>query len=344
MAATPQTNTDLAHIAAFLRERDNIVICGHVSPDGDCLGSQLALAAALRSLGKTATCVLVKDEPVDGSLAFLPGIADCVPAAQFTGVVDTFVAVDVPTRDRMGSAASALLDTCTGSVTLDHHAMDTTMTDLVYVDPDVASTTMLVWELAGLLGADRTGDVATCCYAGLVTDTGRFQFQNTNGAALRAASEMVDAGASPSFVATCVYQHRSLASIRLESRAVSRIQFEAEGAAALTYLTLQDFAEEGAIKADAEPIIDVLRSIDSVRIACVLREQEGGVRGSFRAKDDSDVAAIARKLGGGGHRAAAGFTLYCSLDEARKRVMPLIVEALCKQDARCDNTKEACHA
>lgn len=154
MAPTPQTNTDLAAIAAALRASDDIVICGHVSPDGDCLGSQLALAAALRSLGKRVACLLARDEPADARLSFLPGFADLVPAARYDGPARTFVAVDVPTRARIGDAAP-LLDASETSVVVDHHAVETTMADLTYVDPDAASTTMLVWELAGLLGADR---------------------------------------------------------------------------------------------------------------------------------------------------------------------------------------------
>ena len=174
MAVTPQTNTDLGAIAEALRSRDDFIICGHVSPDGDCLGSQLGLAAALKGLGKRVTCLLAKDEPIDERLGFLPGAAELVPAASFDGIARTFVAVDVPTRERIGEAAAALLEGCDLTVTVDHHAVDSTMTDLVYVDPDAASTTMLVWELAGLLGAERAGDVAQCCYTGLVTDTGRY--------------------------------------------------------------------------------------------------------------------------------------------------------------------------
>ena len=259
MAVTPQTNTDLGAIAEALRSRDDFIICGHVSPDGDCLGSQLGLAAALKGLGKRVTCLLAKDEPIDERLGFLPGAAELVPAASFDGIARTFVAVDVPTRERIGEAAAALLEGCDLTVTVDHHAVDSTMTDLVYVDPDAASTTMLVWELAGLLGAERAGDVAQCCYTGLVTDTGRFQYQN-------------------------------------------------------------DFEATGAVKADAEPIIDALRSVAGVRVACMLREQGDVVRGSLRAKDDTDVAAVARSFGGGGHVAAAGFTLSCTLDEARRLV------------------------
>ena len=320
MAVTPQTNTDLASIAEALQAHDDFIICGHVSPDGDCLGSQLGLAAALKALGKRVTCLLAKDEPIDERLVFLPGAADLVPAASFDGVARTFVAVDVPTSERIGEAAAALRDACELSVTVDHHAVDTAMTDLVYVDPAAASTTMLVWELARLLGVDRAGDVALSCYTGLVTDTGRFQYQNTDAAAMRAASEMVEAGADPATVSRDIFQNRSLPSVRLEGIAVERMAFGCEGAFAMSWLTREDFEATGAVKADAGPIIDALRSVSGVRVACMLREQGDAVRGSLRAKDATDVAAIARSFGGGGHVAAAGFTLHCSIDEARDLV------------------------
>lgn len=329
MTTTPQTNVTLAEIAERLRACDDIVVCGHTSPDGDCLGSQLGLTAALRQLGKRVTCVLCKDDPIDAGLSFLPGADALVPAARFVGEARTFVGVDVPTRERMGEAAATLRDRCEVAFTVDHHAVPTTMADFVYVDPDAAATTMIVWELAGLLGADRTGDVATCCYTGLATDTGRFQFQNTDVHALRAAADMVEAGANPAAIARSVFQNRSLASVRLEGVAVERMIFGAGDAYAMSWLARADFERIGAQKSDSEPIINALRCIRGVRVACMLREQDGVVRGSLRAKDDTDVSAIARSFGGGGHVAAAGFTLKMPLAEARAVVRKTLDEAVC---------------
>ncbi len=328
MATTPQTNTDLAAMAQALLACDDIVVCGHVSPDGDCLGSQLALAAALRQAGKRVSCVLAKDDPVDRNLLFLPGIEDLVPAADFDGAVSAFVGVDVPTRERIGQAACELLDRADVSFTLDHHAADEAMADFVYVDPDAASTTTLVWKLAALLGARRAGDVALCCYTGLVTDTGRFQYQNTNVDAFVCAQEMVEAGLDASLVSREVFQNRSLPSLRLEALAVDRLRLQNDGQTVTSWLTLDDFAREGAIKADAEPLIDALRAVSGVRVACLLREQEDCVRGSVRAKDDTDVAAVARRLGGGGHKAAAGFTLQMPLEDAMALVEEALAEAV----------------
>ncbi len=328
MSVTPQTNTTLPELAAALLERDDFVICGHVSPDGDCIGSQLGLMHALRSLGKRAVCLLAKDEPIDVRLAFLPGADELAPATTYAGSASTFVAVDVPMRDRMNSAAARLLDACDFSVTVDHHAFDERMSDLAYVDPDTAATTMLVWELAGLMGAERGAELATCCYTGLVTDTGRFQYQNTDAAALAAGAAMVEAGADPAAVARHIFQNRSLPSVRLEALAIERMRFGAGGAYALSWVNRADFEDTGAVKADAEPIIDALRSLRGVRVACMLRDQGDSVRGSFRAKDGTDVAALARTMGGGGHKAAAGFTLAGSMDAAVERVSALLSDAL----------------
>lgn len=312
-----------------MRELDDFVVCGHVSPDGDCLGSQLALAAALRRLGKRVSCVLVKDEPVEANLLrVLDGAQDLVFAGAYKGAPGAFVGVDVPTRERIGEAACALLDQAPFSFTIDHHAVDATMCDMVYVDPDAASTTMLIWELAGYLGVERTGAVANCCYTGVVTDTGRFQYQNTDERCMSLAVEMVAAGADPACVSREVFQNRTYASMRLEATAIMRAEFSEDGATALGYLTREDFARFGAQKSDAEPVIDALRRIEGVRVACMLREQEDCIRGSLRAKDDTDVSAIARTFGGGGHVAAAGFTLRCTLDDAVAQVRAALAEAV----------------
>lgn len=329
---TPQTNTDLPAIAQVLRAHDSFVICGHVNPDGDCLGSQLVVAHALRALGKRVTCVLAQDAPIDSRLAFMPGADGFVAACSLEGPVEVFLAVDVPTVERMGDAA-ALQDAAALSITIDHHAVPTTMATLNYVDPDAASTTLLAWELASCLGVERDAAMATCAYTGLVTDTGRFQFQNADARAFAAAAEMVAAGADPAFVSRWVYQNRSRGSLLLEGVAISRLRLNRTGSVALSWVAREDFERFGAVKADAEPLIDTLRSLEGVRVACILREQDDIVRGSLRAKDDTDVSALARKFDGGGHRAAAGFTVNGSLDFALAQVCDLL-EQVFPEDGR----------
>lgn len=323
---TPQTNTDLPAIAEVLRAHDSFVICGHVNPDGDCLGSQLVVAHALRLLGKQVTCVLAQDVPIDSRLAFMPGAGDFVAACGVNEPAEVFLALDVPTLERMGDAA-ALHAAADLSITIDHHAMPTTTSALTYVDPDAASTTLLAWELVSCLGVERDAVMATCAYTGLVTDTGRFQFQNADARAFAAAAEMVAAGADPAVVSRWVYQNRSKGSLLLEGMAISRLRLNKAGSVALSWVEREDFERFDAVKADAEPLIDTLRSLEGVRVACVLREQDGIVRGSLRAKDDTDVSLLARTFGGGGHWAASGFTIEDSLDSALKQVCDLLERA-----------------
>ncbi len=316
MAVTPQTNTTLAAMAERMKECDNFVLCGHVNPDGDCLGSQLALMHALRALGKKATCVLVDANTVDRGLMFLPGVPELVAAADFDGPVDAFIACDVPTTQRIGAAADiqARADV---RFTIDHHAVESCMSEFNYVDPDAPACGLIIWELVNLLVEDVPAESATCCYTALMTDTGRFQYQNTTPDALRAAAAMMECGADSAFIASEVYQSRSVASLMLEKQMLGNVVVAPDGLWAYSYVCQEDFERFGAVKADAEPLVDIVRSIAGVRVACMLRQQSTGVRGSMRAKgDEVDVAELARRIGGGGHRAAAGFTYDGTLEQA----------------------------
>ena len=327
MAVTPQTNTTLADIAEIMRSNDDFVICGHVSPDGDCLGSQLTLWHALKAMGKRATCVLVRDEPVGVSLNWMPGVNDFVPAASYTGACGVFVGVDVPTRERIGVAAE-LLDRASTSITVDHHAAEVRMCEHAYIDPDSASASILVWDLVKLLCDKPPLESALCAYIGVMTDTGGFRFQNSDERAFSAASELIAYGVDPALAATSVFQNRTMASLKLEAAVIDRMRVFADGEAALSWISSDDMERFGAIKADAEPLIDAIRALHGTRLACMLREQDGKVRGSLRSKDATDVAALARELDGGGHRSAAGFTLDMPLDEAVEFMMDKMIGLL----------------
>lgn len=321
MTVTPQTNATLEQVAAQLVTCDDFIICGHVNPDGDCIGSMLALRHALEALGKKVICARASTLPLDPTLTWLPGASDIVPAAHVTKHHETFVGVDVPTRDRLGVETSKLLDGARKSFTIDHHANDDTICDVVHVDPDAASCSMLIWELMQHMGLQIPQEAALCCYTGLVTDTGGFCFQNTDARAFAAASDMISYGIDPSEVARNVMQNRSMASLKLDSLALHRMILSEDGLVAVSWITEKDIEELGAVRADVEPLIDTLRSLRGIEVACMLREQEGSVRGSLRAKNELDVSALARSYGGGGHKAASGFTLNMPIDEAVKMVV-----------------------
>lgn len=322
----PRNNATAAQMAEALSACDTFVISGHVNPDGDCLGSALALGKALRKLGKEVQVLLVEDTPVEPGLRFLPGFADLMPAERYEGTPDAFVYVDVSVRQRIG-CGTAIADRAAHRFAIDHHNADDEVAEFNLIDPEAASCSMIVWDVVKELGIAPTPEIALCAYTGLMTDTGRFQYQNTDARAFAAAAEMVAAGADPSFAGREFYQNRSIASLQLEQRMVARMEI-INGDVAFSYITLDDFAVCGAENADAESLIDTLRSVRGVRVACLLKERSGFVRGSMRAKDDyTDVASLARELGGGGHKAAAGFTLEVPLTDAISQVKSLLVGA-----------------
>ncbi len=324
MAVTPQTNATLAEIAEAMLSHDDFCICGHINPDGDCVGSTLGLYWALKEAGKRVVPLIADDGELDESFRFMPGADELVCASAAGRSFDVFVTVDAPGDQRMGEDAAGVRRQANLTITLDHHAAPMRESDLSYTDPDSASTTLIIWELAGLLGA-REGaaaarSVAICCYSGLVTDTGRFMYQNTNIECFKAASEMVACGASPSVIAGSLFQERTAASVAIDAVAAANMRMLANGAAVVSWISALDMEKAGACRNDAENAINVVRSIRGVEVACMLKERDGEIRGSLRAKGDIDVAAIAREYGGGGHVAAAGFTMHCTLEEAVRTI------------------------
>ncbi len=312
---TPQTNITLAEMAERLKAFSSFAICGHVNPDGDCLGSELALAHALKSQGKSVVCLLAKPEPIPHNLKFLPGSEWLVYPDSCTETPECFIGVDVPTADRLGEAAE-VLKKASASFTIDHHASETTYAEQVYVDPDSPSASMIVWELVSKMSA-QSKEAAQCALTGVITDTGRFAHQNTTPGAFLAAASMMEQGADPTIIAREFFQNRRVQSIRLEQVMFSHMRLSQNGTFAHSWLSNADFAECDAVKADAEPFIDSLRDIEGVRVALILKENsDGTVRGSLRAKDSTNVAQIAKHYGGGGHVAAAGFTYKGSLEDA----------------------------
>lgn len=302
-----------------------VAICGHVNPDGDCLGSALALALALQSRGYDVTPLLATRE-CPPLYDFLEGYELLTPACEYKCDPDVFISVDVPNIERTGDGAQVYKRAKT-TIAIDHHEGPGDFADFNFVDSHAAAAGILVWDMIEQMGVQATPGIANCCFAAVATDTGRFQFQNTDPVALHAAANMASAGANPSEVARNVYQRRSLAALQLESLVIQRIKFVCNGRAAISYVSEKDFRELGASKDDGESLIDVVRQLDGIEVAVMLREQGPIVRGSIRAKTDRDVAAIARHMNGGGHKAAAGFTVKGNLKEAMDTVIPLLKDS-----------------
>lgn len=320
----------LDRVADEVRRAQSIAICGHRHPDGDCLGSASALAVLLGSMGKEVHLLLAGDEGMVGKYGFLPWADRFVPASSYRQVPDLFIAIDASNDERLLNGAQ-VRERARRSVVVDHHLDTEDFCDVSYSDAAAAACGVLVYELAQQLGLPEAGDtlrdLASACYVALVTDTGRFQFQNTDPRALACASQLCEVGADPARIAMDVYQNRTMASLRLEALVIERMTFEAGGRIVYSWVEGEDLARVGTTWDEAEELIDVVRSVQGAHAVLLMKIQGNTIRGSLRSKTDFDVREVAARFGGGGHRAAAGFTYHGTRKRLLAEMLPLLASA-----------------
>ncbi len=317
----------LSEIAEALRSARSIALCGHHNPDGDSIGSVCALTHVLRSMGKEVQPLLSTHEVIPDVYLFLEHADEFLPARDYRGEPDLFLALDVSDRRRIMEAGE-VFERARTRVALDHHPDSEEIWDLCYSDPDAAACGVLVWELASSLGFVPDESFASACYVAVMTDTGRFQFQNTDARAFRVAMQCCEAGAAVGAIAEEVYQNRTVASIGLEMLVFERMTLACEGEVVYSWVDDSDLERLGARKQDADNLIDHIRTVKGARVAFFMRASDRDIRGSLRAKDDTDVSAIAAQLSGGGHRAAAGFRFCGTVEDCAQRVVALCQEVL----------------
>ena len=306
---------------AALRDADEVALACHLGPDGDALGSLLALALGLRSLGKDVVASW-GSEPfrVPGQYAFLPGLDLLSPPAAVPEAPALLVTFDTGSVDRLGSLAPAVARA--GCVlVVDHHASNTRYGTVNLVDEHAAASVLLVDELLRRLGVPLTVDVAACLYTGLTTDTGSFKYQATTPAVHEVAARLLATGIDHAAIAREVWDTNRFGYVKLLGRLIDRASLEPEHGLVWTWSTQADFAEYGVAMEDIEGAIDVLRTTVEADVAVICKETpDGQYAVSTRSKGGTDVGAICVALGGGGHRYAAGFTSDADLATTIERV------------------------
>ncbi len=313
----------LYHRAAVaLRHARSVIVCGHVRPDGDAVGSVLAATLTLRHAGIAAVPTLADEGPAPPTYAFLPGFALFARASDLE-TPDAFLALDAPNLDRLGCAAD-MASAARTLVVMDHHPDAQEFGTVSILDATSASTGQMVWRLAKALEIAPTPEIALCCFVALQTDTGRFQYSNTTPQSLRDAAEMIEAGVDPSEASRLVYESRSKAAIALEGRVLSRLTLANDGQVAYSLVADEDFAETGALPEETEQLVDAVRSLGGIDVALLFRLHGDEVRVNLRAKTGFDVGAVARDFGGGGHHAASGFTAPAPLEDLLPRLLALL--------------------
>jgi len=312
---------DMHAVVAALRENERFVVTSHEAPDGDALGSLLGMGLALEQLGKDVVMFLGGEAPLPGEYRFLDleGAQGLRRQRPLDFAERVLVAVDCASAGRVG-AEPGLVEKAPFTINVDHHHDNPRFGDVDLVVPDASSTGEVLADVFRELGVRLTPEIAEALYIALVTDTGRFQYANTTPKALRLAADLVEAGADIHRVFQGVYENVQFAKLKLLARALDRARVLEGGGIVVSYLVRDDFEAVGATEPYSEGIIDVLRSTEGALVSALIREpprDSGPTRKvSLRSSvDEVDVSAIARESGGGGHRAAAGFSSELSVDE-----------------------------
>jgi len=298
-------------LLSFLRKESKFFIVTHVNPEGDALGSSLALSMALESLGKET--ILYRDD-IPLFYRFLPG------CEKFRNSVPSLITSDLPlilldcgTLERAGLEGLSFKY----SVVIDHHETEKDYGDIRWLEPEAAATGMMVFYLIKELGIEITKEMATNLYSAIAIDTGTFRYGNTTAEVLRIAAELVDAGASPLSTANSLYETWSKERFSLLICALNTL--EVKGDVAIIYITREMYEKTGASAEDTESFPNVPKVMNDIKVSALFRELADNYwKVSLRSRGDINVASIATRFDGGGHKNAAGYMINSDLQSAKE--------------------------
>jgi phosphoesterase RecJ-like protein len=307
-------------VSTFVRDHENFVVTTHINPEGDAIGSEIAFAEFLKSIGKKATIVNSSETPAN--CLFLEGAGDIVVYDEdfdrrILDEADAVVIVDVNNWDHIGPFGQLLKKDSTARVCIDHHqdaAAD--IAEIIVTDTKAAAAALLVYDFIKFMKANITPAIADAVYTAILTDTGSFRFSNTDRRAFIAAAELCEAGVAPFGIYRKVYA-KSWGASRLVGSALSTLDKNADGRIAWIYISQEMLSAAGAIYEDSDGLVEMVRSIEGVEICLIFKELPGGeIKVSLRSNGKVDAFEIARSYGGGGHRMASGMRLDGPMESA----------------------------
>lgn len=320
-------------IVRAIGEKRRFLVTSHIKPDGDAVGSLLAMTYMLRRMGKSAIPHL--EDAVPDNCRFLPGAQEIVhqprPAAEY----DVAVILDCGDFSRVGEQLHGVASQIPLIVNIDHHLGTAPYGHLNWVETSASSTCELLYRLCDALDIRLDPHIATQLYTGLMTDTGSFRFTNTTQQALEMAAKLVSAGAEPAVIAGNIYDSAPAQRLHLLAQVLATVRFFHDNRLATAEVTQQMFISSQTTPMDSEGFINELRSVKTVELALLFREgQNSMVHVSMRSKGNVDVAALARIHGGGGHRQAAAFRVKGSLPEIRRHITQQALDHLLQHEVR----------
>lgn len=311
-------------IVDLLNRSKKVLLCTHIFPDGDALGSQLGLAHALEAMGKEV--YLYCEEPASYLLNFMPGCDKLMPFFPDDNDFDCAISLDCGDLRRLGNQANGLVE-LKPFIVIDHHAGHQDFGDLRWVDSNRSSTGEMVYDLIRLMGGRVTRDCAYCIYTAILTDTGSFRYESTTSHTMRVAAELMDYGISVPEICGHIYDNYSTNRLQLLQQVLATLELYENDTIAVIRVTNALFKSTETTGADTELFINFPRSIKTVKVAVFLKETPDNLVGvSMRAKGAVDVAKVARSFGGGGHINAAGFKLPdVTIDGLKERILAELI-------------------
>jgi len=318
---------DWTPLIDIIRSNDRFLLSSHVRPDADAIGSELGLALALESLGKSVRIVNPSSWPK--TLAFLDPDLRCKKLGESMTAdeardTDVHIVVDTSAWGQLQDVGEVLKTSkAAHRAVIDHHVSSDDLGVLEFKDVTAAATGELIFELCEALGTEVGPQAATALYCAIATDTGWFRFPSTTSRTMRIAGQLIDRGAEPHVLYRLIHEQRTVGRLRLSGRVIGRINIDCDGRLGYLTVSVQDYKETGAIPADTEDLVNQCLTVVGVEAAFIAIEQpNGNVKVSFRSRLEIDVAEVAAQFGGGGHKQAAGATLPGPLADALAKVLP----------------------
>jgi len=306
----------LDNILEQIKKAKSIVILTHENPDGDAVGSTLAMYEALKQLGKENVDVIIPQYP--RTYRFLPNVDTVKKEGQ--EIYDLAIALDCATI-KMLNGWSNYFENAKTKIVIDHHGTNTMYGDFNYVNPDSPACTQILLTIFEYFGVEITNNIGKCILTGIITDTGGFQYGSTRPETFEFAARLLKSGINVSEIYKKSMNTKTRANFELRKRAIDRMEFLEEGKISFTYITKQDIEEIGATLDDHEGIVDEGRCIEGVEVSIFIRETEKGYKVSLRSNEYVNVSDICLIFGGGGHIHAAGCTVTMPLEQAKEKIV-----------------------
>ena len=332
-----QTLIDWQRFAEVVRSASKIVLTIHHRPDGDCIGSALAMREILLQLGKEVRIIAPHKTPP--TLAFLDRHHCVTPLEEMTEedthyfqTADLIIVLDTSSWQQLGKMAAPFRKSTAKKIVLDHHIKGDDIEAELFIDFHAEATGALVVKASNVLGVPMTLDIAVPAFVAIATDTGWFRFSNITSDTFRTVGELIDVGVQPDAIYREIYEQESLGRIRLIGRTLSKTESYLDGQFLLTWILLEDFEAAGAQASDSEDIINMLLQTRDSKMAVLISElSDGTFKISFRSRCAVDCSVLAAQFGGGGHKKAAGASFACSFQETKQTLVAAVKTALAEK-------------